>query len=108
MVWSLLFVVIAKLVTVGVPFTLKWATDALVAATGGYSPRARRCRVHRCAGAGEHFYGLARIVMSLLVQVREGMFARAAMHAVRKLALTTFEHMHRLSMRFHLERKTGG
>ena len=46
--------------------------------------------------------------MSLLVQVREGMFARVAMHAVRKLALTTFEHMHRLSMRFHLERKTGG
>ena len=54
------------------------------------------------------FYGLARIVMSLLVQVREGMFARVAMHAVRKLALATFEHMHRLSLRFHLERKTGG
>ena len=53
-------------------------------------------------------YGLSRIVMSLLVQVREGMFARVAMHAVRKLALSTFEHMHRLSLRFHLERKTGG
>ena len=46
--------------------------------------------------------------MSLLVQVREGMFAKVAMHAVRKLALNTFEHMHRLSLRFHLERKTGG
>ncbi len=54
------------------------------------------------------FYGIARIVMSLLVQIREGMFARVAMHAVRKLALSTFEHMHRLSLRFHLERKTGG
>src|SRR4029078_1769506 len=47
-------------------------------------------------------------MMSMLVAVREGMCARVAMHAVRKLALTTFEHMHRLSMRFHLERKTGG
>ena len=36
------------------------------------------------------------------------MFAKVAMHAVRKLALITFEHMHRLSLRFHLERKTGG
>jgi ATP-binding cassette subfamily B protein len=36
------------------------------------------------------------------------MFAKVAMHAVRRLALTTFEHMHRLSLRFHLERKTGG
>src|SRR6202008_5022858 len=53
-------------------------------------------------------YGATRIVMTLLTQVREGMFAKVAMHAVRKLALNTFEHMHRLSLRFHLERKTGG
>jgi ATP-binding cassette, subfamily B, heavy metal transporter len=108
-VWSLLFVITAKLVTVGVPFTLKWATDALVAATGGHVPASQA--VPWLIGApvlASIFYGLARIVMSLLVQVREGMFARVAMHAVRKLALTTFEHMHRLSMRFHLERKTGG
>ena len=53
-------------------------------------------------------YGIARIAMTLLVQVREGMFAKVAMHAVRKLALNTFVHMHALSLRFHLERKTGG
>ena len=53
-------------------------------------------------------YGLSRILMTLLVQVREGMFAKVAMHAVRKQALSTFEHMHRLSLRFHLEKKTGG
>jgi ATP-binding cassette subfamily B protein len=46
--------------------------------------------------------------MALLTQVRDGLFAKVAMHAVRKLALQTFEHMHRLSLRFHLERKTGG
>ena len=46
--------------------------------------------------------------MALLTQVRDGLFAKVAMHAVRRLALQTFEHMHRLSLRFHLERKTGG
>jgi ATP-binding cassette subfamily B protein len=54
------------------------------------------------------FYGLARIAMAVLTQVRDGLFAKVAMHAVRQLALRTFEHMHRLSLRFHLERKTGG
>ncbi len=106
---SFVIVVIAKAVTVGVPFTLKWATDALVAASGGHV--ASNQTLPWLVGApvlAAIFYGIARIVMSLLVQVREGMFARVAMHAVRKLALTTFEHMHRLSLRFHLERKTGG
>ena len=45
---------------------------------------------------------------SLSTQLRDGMFAKVAMHAVRRLAQTTFQHMHELSLRFHLERKTGG
>jgi ABC-type transport system involved in Fe-S cluster assembly fused permease/ATPase subunit len=106
---SLGLVIVAKLVTVAMPFTFKWATDALVAAAGG-----------RLADAGNTawligapllatmIYGVARIVMVLLTQMREGLFAKVSMHAVRKLALSTFEHMHRLSLRFHLERKTGG
>jgi ATP-binding cassette subfamily B protein len=108
-VGSLVLIVIAKAATVGVPFTLKWATDALVAATGGHVPANQTlpwligAPILACV-----FYGAARIVMSLLMQVREGMFARVAMHAVRTLALATFDHMHRLSLRFHLERKTGG
>src|SRR5207237_95138 len=53
-------------------------------------------------------YGGMRILMALLTQVRDGLFAKVAMHAVRKLAYLTFEHMHMLSLRFHLERKTGG
>jgi ATP-binding cassette, subfamily B, heavy metal transporter len=106
---SLAIVVVAKAVTMTVPFTLKWATDALVHATGGKVPSNQTWAW--LVGApvlASIFYGLARIVMSVLVQVREGMFARVAMHAVRTLALATFEHMHRLSLRFHLERKTGG
>src|SRR6202012_3564077 len=46
--------------------------------------------------------------MAVLTQWRDGLFARVAMHAVRKLATITFVHMHELSLRFHLERKTGG
>ena len=46
--------------------------------------------------------------MGVLTQWRDGIFARVAMHAVRKLAYLTFVHMHELSLRFHLERKTGG
>jgi ATP-binding cassette subfamily B protein len=53
-------------------------------------------------------YGGMRIVMGVLTQWRDGIFAKVAMNAVRRLAKLTFEHMHMLSLRFHLERKTGG
>ncbi len=53
-------------------------------------------------------YGLSRVLMALLTQWRDAMFASVAMNAVRRLALEVFEHMHRLSLRFHLEKKTGG
>ena len=106
---SLVLMLVAKLVTVAMPFTFKWATDALVATAGGAVPADQT--VKWLVGApvlAILLYGLSRVAMSLLVQAREGMFAKVALHAVRKLALTTFEHMHRLSLRFHLERKTGG
>src|SRR4029079_5706865 len=108
-VLSLGLMLLAKLVTVAMPFTFKWATDALVAAAGGAVPGDRS--IMWLIGApvlAIVLYGATRVAMSLLVQVREGMFAKVAMHAVRKLALNTFDHMHRLSLRFHLERKTGG
>jgi ATP-binding cassette subfamily B protein len=53
-------------------------------------------------------YGGLRIVMALLTQVRDAIFADVAMHAVRRLARDVFSHLHSLSLRFHLERKTGG
>jgi ATP-binding cassette subfamily B protein len=104
---------IAKLVTVVTPFTFKWATDALVAVAGGtqQGPEAAATSgswLWRAPILLTILYGTVRIAMALLTQVRDGLFAKVAMHAVRKLALQTFEHMHRLSLRFHLERKTGG
>ena len=106
---SLALMLAAKIVTVLMPFTFKWATDALVAAAGGKLPTGETLGwLIGAPVAAAIVYGLTRIAMTLLAQVREGMFAKVAMHAVRRLALTTFEHMHRLSLRFHLERKTGG
>lgn len=106
---SLALMLVAKVVTVLMPYTYKWATDALVAASGGQLPAGSS--VPWLIGApvlATLLYGSVRISMTLLQQSREGLFAKVAMHAVRKLALSTFEHMHRLSLRFHLERKTGG
>src|SRR5262245_9376947 len=106
---SLVLMLLAKVVTVSMPFAFKWATDALVAVAGGKLPPGQTWTW--LVGApilATLLYGLTRVGMSLLVQVREGMFAKVALHAVRKLALKTFEHMHELSLRFHLERKTGG
>ncbi len=110
--YAFALLVLAKLVTVTMPFTFKWATDALVAAAGqggGVAPAA--ASRHWLWGAPillTILYGLARIAMALLTQLRDGLFAKVAMHAVRQLALKTFAHMHRLSLSFHLERKTGG
>jgi ABC-type transport system involved in Fe-S cluster assembly fused permease/ATPase subunit len=53
-------------------------------------------------------YGLGNIMDSGFQQLRDVLFARVGQHAVRKLAYRTFEHMHRLSLRFHLARRTGG
>ncbi len=105
---SLGLMLAAKLVTVMMPYTFKWATDALVAKSGGVGALVASGWLVGAPIAATLLYGLVRIVMSILQQVREGMFAKVAMHAVRKLALSTFEHMHRLSLRFHLEKKTGG
>src|SRR5258707_285935 len=105
--WSLVLLVAAKLATIAVPFTFKFATDGLAHeqdATGN-SWIAWVVAAPLLMTAG---YGGTRILMAAFTQMRDGMFAKVAMHAVRRLASLTFEHMHLLSLRFHLERKTGG
>jgi ATP-binding cassette subfamily B protein len=105
--------VIAKGVTMVTPFAFKWTTDALVAVSGGGGGAATQAATSgdwlwRAPILLTILYGVTRVLMAVLTQIRDGLFAKVAMHAVRKLALQTFEHMHRLSLRFHLERKTGG
>src|SRR3981081_3616842 len=108
-VWSMVLLLLAKLATLAVPFTFKRAHDAPTGADSApvqpsnwtlwliASPLIMTAR-----------YGALRVLMAVLTQWRDGLFARVAMHAVRKLAYRTFGHMHELSLRFHLERKTGG
>jgi ATP-binding cassette, subfamily B, heavy metal transporter len=103
---ALLFV--AKLATVAVPFTFKWATDALTGNPTAPIERSWFAWVFAAPVLMTLAYGGMRIVMALVTQVRDGLFAKVAMHAVRRLAALTFEHMHLLTLRFHLERKTGG
>ena len=106
---AFVLLVAAKLVTIAVPFSFKWATDALVAISEGKTPAASALpAVIYLPVALVLAYGVLRVAMALLTQLRDGLFAKVALHAVRRLAHLTFEHMHALSLRFHLERKTGG
>jgi ATP-binding cassette subfamily B protein len=96
---------IAKIVTVAVPYSYKWAIDGL--AGHGHAP-------HRFFGivagplALTLLYGALRIAMAAFTNARDSVFAAVAMHAVRRLANDVFVHLHLLSLRFHLERKIGG
>ncbi len=106
---SLFLLLAAKLATIAVPFTFKWATDAL--AGHGTAPVAASDWLLWAIAAPIAMtiaYGGMRILMAAFTQLRDGLFAKVAMHAVRRLAYRTFVHMHELSLRFHLERKTGG
>ena len=97
---ALLALVAAKFIAVLGPIFQAWAVDDL-------------------AGDGVHefalgaigltvAYGFARISTNGFQQIRDALFAKVAQRALRRLALETFEHIHRLSMRYHITRKTGG
>ena len=108
-VWATVLLFAAKLATIAVPFTFKWAVDALSGqGTAPFAPDSWLAWAIAAPVAMTIAYGGMRILMGVLTQLRDGVFAKVAMHAVRRLAILTFEHMHELSLRFHLERKTGG
>jgi len=90
----------AKVAVVGVPVLLKHIVDAFAAAPQA----AAAVAVPLALIAG---YGLLRLATSLFTELREFFFARVTQAAVRTLALKTFRHLHALSLRFHLERRTG-
>lgn len=107
--WAMVLLLVAKVATIIVPFTFKWATDALSGHPS--APVFASSWLGWVVAAPVMLtiaYGGMRILMAVLTQVRDGIFAKVAMHAVRRLAILTFKHMHELSLRFHLERKTGG
>jgi ABC-type transport system involved in Fe-S cluster assembly fused permease/ATPase subunit len=99
--------VFAKIITVAVPVAFKAATDWL--ASDLANPEATAAKglalgVAMLIAA----YGAGRVLMMVLNQVRDVLFTRVGQHAIRELNNRTFRHLHKLSLRFHLERRTGG
>jgi ATP-binding cassette subfamily B protein len=90
----------AKLATVAVPFTFKWAVDAL--SGQGSAPVAADSWLTWAIAAPIAMtlaYGFMRVLMALLTQLRDGLFAKVAMHAVRRLAILTLSMHHHCSIR---------
>lgn len=104
-VWATVFLLISKLVLILVPYFFKWATDAL---NGKLDMAGILPAFLLGAVALVIVYNLTRIAQVGLNQLRDALFASVGQYAVRQLAYRTFVHMHKLSLRFHLERKTGG
>ena len=102
MLLALLFMLTAKLANVGVPVLLKHLVDALDVKAG----QAQALLVVPVALLVA--YGLLRFSSTMFTELRDLVFAKATQGAARAIALSTFEHLHALSLRFHLERQTGG
>ena len=99
---ALAFMVGAKLASVGVPLLLKQLVDSMTLKPG--DPQALLVVPAALLLA----YGALRLCPTLFTELRELVFAKATQGAARNIALQTFEHLHALSLRFHLERQTGG
>ncbi|MEJ5989941.1 ABC transporter ATP-binding protein/permease [Ramlibacter sp. PS3R-8] len=99
---ALAFMVAAKVANVSVPLLLKQLVDAMDVKVG--DPAALLAVPLGLLVA----YGLLRLSTSLFTELRELVFAKATQGASRSIALETFRHLHALSLRFHLERQTGG
>ena len=103
--------VAAKLLTVFVPYTYKWATDALVTPSSTGADGAVTAGIAVLVTVPIMLVvanGVGRILMNVFNNVRDALFAKVGQHAVRNLAYKTFVHMHQLSLRYHLQRRTGG
>lgn len=94
----ILLLVLAKLTNVAVPLVLKEIVDAM-----GKPKAMLAIPVFLVVG-----YGLLRLFSTLFGELRDALFAKVTQRAIRRVALQVFEHLHSLSLRFHLERQTGG
>ncbi|ABM44972.1 hypothetical protein H704_00442 [Bartonella bacilliformis Peru38] len=104
-VWAVLYLILAKFVLISVPYFLKYATDAF---DTSFEPPVWLSSTWLIPIMLVLAYNIARIVQAGLNQLRDSLFATVGQHAIRRLAYKTFVHIHELSLRFHLERRTGG
>ncbi len=98
---ALIFMVAAKFANLGVPIILKDMIDTLDVSS--VTQAALVVPIGLVLG-----YGALRLMTGIFTELREALFARVTQHAVRQIALNVFNHLHRLSLRFHLGRQTGG
>jgi len=100
--FALSCLVLAKVSNLGIPIVLKYLIDDL--ALSADDPK----RLLIVPIALIFGYGALRLASSLFTELREFLFSKVTQHAVRKIAIEVFEHLHSLSLRFHLARQTGG
>ena len=102
---ALAFLVLAKVILLTVPYFFKWATNALAGEGGApaWVPAVLAGPIMLVVA-----YNVVRVAQLGFNQLRDALFARVGQNAVRALAHRTFVHLHALSLRFHLERRTGG
>ncbi len=101
---AVFFLILAKVATVITPFFYKYAVDAIAPMEGGEIPQIAFIAAPVALVAA---YCTARVAQILFAQLRDAVFSRVGQRALRRLAIRTFRHVHALSLRFHLERKTG-
>ena len=99
-VWSLVFMMLGIVITTVSQQFMGMAVNAF-----GTTPQAAALWVVIALVVA---YALSRVLMQAFAQLRDGVFAKVQYHAMREVAVETFAHVHTLSLRFHLERKTGG
>ncbi|NNE23117.1 MAG: metal ABC transporter permease, partial [Rhizobiales bacterium] len=97
--------VAAKVITVVTPFGFKYAVDALTATSATQLTAVTLAAIPLAMILA---YGFGRMMMVIMTQIRDALFAKVGQNAVRQVANRTFRHLHALSLSFHLERRTGG
>ena len=102
-VLAMMALVAAKLVSATTPFMYKFAVDALA----GKAPSVGMLMAVTAVGL-TIAYGMARLLSVGFGELRDAIFVRVGQRAIRRLAIETFTHIHQLSMRYHITRKTGG
>jgi len=100
---AMFFLVLAKLVSVSTPYVYKLAVDSLA----GEGPETGMILGLGAVGLVVA-YGLSRLGAIVFGELRDAVFVRVGQRAIRRLAIETFTHIHRLSLRYHITRKTGG
>ncbi len=108
-VFALAALVVAKIITLAVPIAYKTVIDLLTGeASPGEFAGLSALGLAAIPAVLIIAYGVGRVLMVLFAQFRDVWFTAVAQNAVRQLAKKTFRHLHALSLRFHLERRTGG